>query len=69
MSVAVMSFQSMSLEDKTWIMVNYDPHCQYRVRIKPIFLQLCGMGEGDWTEEEIYGMVSPFFLSSWAILS
>ncbi|XP_064787649.1 granulocyte-macrophage colony-stimulating factor receptor subunit alpha-like isoform X2 [Oncorhynchus masou masou] len=47
--------ESKSLEDKTWIMVNYDPHCQYRVRIKPIFLQWCGMGEGDWTEEEIYG--------------
>nr|XP_046175188.1 cytokine receptor common subunit gamma-like [Oncorhynchus gorbuscha] len=47
--------ESKSLEDKTWIMVNYDPYCQYRVRIKPIFSQLCGMGEGDWTEEKIYG--------------
>ncbi|XP_038831946.1 interleukin-5 receptor subunit alpha-like [Salvelinus namaycush] len=47
--------ESKSLEEKTWIMVNYDPHCQYRVRIKPIFLHGCGIGEGDWTEEEIYG--------------
>uniref|UniRef100_A0A4W5JBP9 Interleukin 13 receptor, alpha 1 n=1 Tax=Hucho hucho TaxID=62062 RepID=A0A4W5JBP9_9TELE len=47
--------ESKLLEDKTWIMVNYDPYCQYRVRIKPIFSHSCGMGEGDWTEEEIYG--------------
>ncbi|XP_045557353.1 interleukin-5 receptor subunit alpha isoform X1 [Salmo salar] len=47
--------ESKSLKGETWIMVNYDPHCQYRVRIKPIFLKWCGMGEGDWTREEIYG--------------
>ncbi|CAB1345256.1 unnamed protein product [Coregonus sp. 'balchen'] len=46
---------SNHLEDKTWIMVNYDPYCQYRVRIKPIFSKRCGMGEGDWTKEKLYG--------------
>lgn len=65
MFVCVCFLQSKEIQykyDNVAVYVPYDLRCQYRVQVKAVYKKSCGAGGSDWSDVELYGTYSTFFL-------